>query len=97
MSRAEPQFNIRSRFVRERATLRARKLGVSATKVVEDAMRAYEEAHPIEDELPPGLERKGRLLVLSREGRPTVTLEQALADEQEGRDERDDWIVNPRG
>lgn len=63
---------------------------MNTRQVVEAALLAWEPATVEEEVLPPGLERVGRFLVLAREGRPTVTLEQALASEFEGRDERDD-------
>lgn len=62
MSRADPvQFNVRSAFARARAQELARLTGMTATQVVEDALRGY---------VPPGvpaaagqLVRRGPLLV----------------------------------
>jgi len=62
MARAERiQFNIRSAFARRRARELARETGMTASQVVEEALRAYAPA----PQAPPGaLIRKGRLLVL---------------------------------
>jgi hypothetical protein len=86
MSRANPvQFNVRSAFARERAQELARLTGMTATQVVEDALRRY---------VPPGvptgvgqLVRRGPLLVRRCNGAP-VSLEAANAalDQARGRD-----------
>jgi hypothetical protein len=75
MSRANPvQFNVRSAFARTRAQELARLTGMTATQVVEDALRGY---------VPPGvpaaagrLVRRGPLLVRRSRGAP-VSLEDA--------------------
>lgn len=77
MSRAEHrQLNVRSSFARERAHELAKLTGMTATQVVEDALRGY---------VPPGppatvgaLELRGAILVRPRRGR-RVTLEDANA------------------
>ncbi len=77
MSRANPvQFNVRSAFARARARELARLTGMTATQVVEDALRGY---------VPPGvaaeagqLVRRGPLLVRPSKGAP-VSLEAANA------------------
>lgn len=70
------QFNIRSEFARTRAHELARQTGMTATEVVEDALRAYA---PGANEVPPhGLVRRGSLLVIPARGR-TITLEEANA------------------
>jgi hypothetical protein len=55
MARANPvQFNVRSAFARQRAHELAQQMGMTATQVVEDALRGY---------VPPGAERTlGRLV-----------------------------------
>ena len=55
MPRANPvQFNVRSAFARQRAHELAKLTGMTATQVVEDALRGY---------VPPGAERQvGRLV-----------------------------------
>jgi hypothetical protein len=76
MSRAtEIQFNVRSAFARARAHELAQKTGMTATQIVEDALRAY---------VPPGaprqagsLEWRGPILVMPAKG-PRIT--QAEAD-----------------
>jgi len=77
MSRADhAQFNIRSAFARARAHELAKLTGMTATQVVEDALRGY---------VPPGapaprgnLVRRGSMLVLSTGGK-TVSLEETNA------------------
>lgn len=81
------QLNIRSSFARERATEIARRTGMTATQVIEEALRAY--APPVSEDPPAGLVRRGRLLVLSAEGRRTVTFEEAEEALEAARTERD--------
>jgi hypothetical protein len=77
MSRANSvQFNVRSAFARTRAHELAKLTGMTATEVVEDALRGY---------APPGvpspagrLVRRGALLVQPSDGR-TVSLAEANA------------------
>jgi hypothetical protein len=77
MSRANPvQFNVRSVFARTRAQELAKLTGMTATQVVEDALRGY---------VPPGLPaevgqlvRHGPLLVRRSQG-ASVSLEEANA------------------
>lgn len=86
MSRTNPvQFNVRSAFVKERVQELAKLTGMTATQVVEDAVRAY---------VPPGgpaeaagLVREGPLLVFPANG-AYVSLEEANAALNEVR-ERD--------
>lgn len=86
MARAEPtQLNIRSRFARERASQLARRTGMTATQVVEEALRAY---HPPDDAPSHGsLVRKGMILVKPSSGR-TITLAEANAALEAARTER---------
>lgn len=92
MARAEEvQFNIRSRFARDRAAELARATGMTTAQVVEEALRAYRP--PLPEVLPPGLERRGRLLVLTG-GRP-LNAEETQAAIDAVRDERDDAVANP--
>jgi hypothetical protein len=67
------QLNIRSRFARLRAASLAQATGMSVTKVVEEALRAYQPAHRIVR--PSGLIEKGGLLVKPK-GRAEVTQRQ---------------------
>ncbi len=77
MSRTDPvQFNVRSAFVRARVQELTKQTGMTATQVVEDALRGY---------VPPGapartgrLVRRGPLLVGPAEG-PAVSLDEANA------------------
>lgn len=80
-ARRTSRFNIRSDFVRQRAHELAAQTGMTATQVVEEAMRAY--SPPIEGERVGNLVRRGWLLVgSSYDGKP-VTLEQTNADIEE--------------
>lgn len=79
------QLNIRSRFAKERATTIARSTGMTTTQVVEEALRAY--VPPADDHLPPGLVRRGRLLVGLAPGRK-LTLEEVDATFDAVREER---------
>lgn len=80
----EAQLNIRSRFARDRATQIARETGMTATQVVEEALRAY--APPREEPAPAGMKRRGKLLILT--GGPRVTSDDVIAAIQADRDER---------
>lgn len=79
------QLNIRSQFARERATELARRTGMTATQVVEEALRAYSppETADADEALPPGLARKGLLLVFTGGG--PITLEETNAAIEDGR------------
>lgn len=87
---ATPQLNIRSRFARDRVVELARRTGMTATQVVEEALRAYAPPTP-ESERPDGLIRKGRLLVIPARGR-VITLEETNAAVDAAREERLDAI-----
>jgi hypothetical protein len=77
MSRSDPtQFNVRSAYARARAQELAKQTGMTATQIVEDALRAY---------VPPGvaqpvgrLARRGRILVRPARGK-TISHEAAEA------------------
>ncbi len=89
----DAQLNIRSRFARDRVTALARQTGMTATRIVEEALRAYappvEDERPTEEPLPGRLVRRGRFLVMAaREGAPTVTIADLNAAIQEIRNER---------
>ena len=80
---ARDQFNIRSAFARQRAHEIARETGMTASQVVEEALRAYVRSarEPVGR-----LVRKGKLLVLPGSGK-MVTLaeaEDALTAVREG-------------
>lgn len=69
------QLNIRSDYARERVDQLVRETGRSARQVVEEAVRAYRPPpSPKDEDLPPGMVRKGKLLVWTRSGGP-ITLE----------------------
>jgi hypothetical protein len=76
--RRTAQLNIRSEFARERVREIAARTGMTATEIVEEALRGY---MPLPDPPPDsGLIRKGRILVLAR--RPdedVITHEEAEA------------------
>lgn len=64
MARSETaQINIRSTFVRDRVNALARRTGMTATQIVEEALRAY--APPVVDPPHGRLIRKGPLLVMT--------------------------------
>lgn len=70
------QLNIRSKFARDRATQIARATGMTATQVVEEALRGYVPC--VDTEPGEGLVRVGRMLVLTGGG--GYSLEEAEAD-----------------
>ncbi len=79
------QLNVRSQYARDRVDALTRQTGMTATEVVEEALRCY---HPqvAADDTPPGFTRKGWLLIPDMEG-PIITLEEAnaaLDEEREG-------------
>jgi hypothetical protein len=77
MSRANPiQFNVRSAFARARAQELAKLTGMTATQVVEDALRGY--VPPGAPSETGGLVRRGPLLVRPSKGE-RVSLEDANA------------------
>ncbi len=70
---ARDQFNIRSAYARRRAQEISQQTGMTASQVVEEALRAYAPSAGT----PVGrLVQKGPLLVLPADG-PKITLEQA--------------------
>ncbi len=80
----EAQLNIRSAYARERSTQLARATGMTATQVIEEALRAYS---PPPTSAPRGrLVRRGPLLVMTG-GKP-VTLEETNAAIEAARTER---------
>jgi len=84
---AMPQLNIRSRFARERATELARRTGLTATQVVEEALRAYSPPAAELIRTRSRLVRKGPLLVMPADGR-TFTLDEVEAAAQAARETR---------
>lgn len=78
------QLNIRSDFVRARVDEIAEATGMTATEIVEDALRGY--VPPAEAAVPCGMIRKGPILVIASDGRPKVTLEEANAALEASRD-----------
>ena len=85
MASAAPQLNIRSAFARERVASIARSTGMTATQVVEEALRAY--TPPTQGDVPEGMIRVGPLLVMASRGR-TITVEEADAAIEAVRNER---------
>lgn len=86
VSRGEPtQLNIRSRFARERAAMLARETGMTATQIVEEALRSY--MPPSKGAVSAGLVREGAILVRPARDR-RVSLRQAEAALAETRGER---------
>ena len=84
MSRADHvQFNVRSAFARARARELARLTGMTATQVVEDALRAY--VPPASTPAAGRLERRGPLLVHPGHG-STISLEAANEALERSRD-----------
>lgn len=69
------QVNIRSAIVRERVAQLAAETGKTMTQVVEDAVSAYRPQPSVEEVLPEGMIRRGRLLVFKGHGGPKITLE----------------------
>ena len=68
MPRADnTQFNIRSAYARDRVREIARGTGMTATEVVEDALRGY--VPPVTSEPVEGLVRRGPVLVKPARGR----------------------------
>ena len=88
------QLNIRSAYARQRAQELARQTGRTVTEVVEEALRNYTPPAPAEP--PPGLVRKGRLLVMpAPPGSAPITVEEVNAMIDAAREERADEIMNP--
>jgi hypothetical protein len=86
MSRTEPaQFNVRSSYARKRAREIAEATGMTVTRVVEDALRAY--APPSPATTVGALVRRGPLLVLPAKG-GSVSLDEANAALDATRGER---------
>jgi hypothetical protein len=68
MSRTDPvQFNVRSAFARARAHELAKQTGMTATQIVEDALRAY--VPPGSAARTGGLVQRGTILVKPAQGR----------------------------
>lgn len=77
--RDNAQLNIRSAFARARVAEIAAATGMTATQVIEDALRGYvpPAARQADEPVPEGMIRKGRLLVLApRPGQKTITHKQ---------------------
>ena len=86
MSRVDDtQLNVRSRFARERAAHLSKLTGMTATQVVEEALRTY--MPPIHRDVPTRFVRKGAILVRPADGK-RISLAQANAVLDEDRDER---------
>jgi len=75
--RETDQLNIRSTFARARVQAIARQTGMTAAAIVEDALRGY--SPPAATVPPPGLVRRGPLLVRPAAGRRRVSLAEAEA------------------
>ena len=81
----QSQLNVRSRFARERAALLSKQTGMTATQVVEEALRLY--VVPVHRDVPTKFIRKAGVLVRPAEGK-RISLDQANAALEEDRDER---------
>jgi hypothetical protein len=79
----DSQLNIRSRYARDRAAQLVQSTGMTATQIIEEALRAYS---PPMSALPGKLVRHGAILV--RPGGNRVTLEEANAALDASREER---------
>ena len=76
MARADSiQLSVRSAFARDRARQLAKQTGMTATQIVEDALRGYV---PPDAAATGGLVRRGPLLIMPAEGR-TISLAEAEA------------------
>lgn len=86
MSRVDDtQLNVRSRFARDRAAFLSKQTGMTATQVVEEALRLY--VAPIHRDVPTKFIRKAGVLVRPAEGE-RISLDQANAVLEEDRNER---------
>ena len=84
MASARPaQVNIRSDPARQRLDELVRATGMAATTIVELALASYVPPPLAVDELPPGMKRVGKLLVLT--GGPLLTVEDVNASIEETR------------
>ena len=88
--RSTAQLNIRSAIVRDRVAQLVAETGKTMTQVVEDAVTAYRPTPPVEEVLPEGMVRRGRLLVFKGHGGPKITLEDTNRAIEAGRN-RDLW------
>lgn len=84
------QFNLRSRFARTRARELAERTGMTTTRIVEEALKAFdpEPRTPNRKPAPHGLIWKGPILVKPATGR-TITLRETLDAIEAGRIERE--------
>lgn len=89
MARADHvQFNVRSAFARGRAHALAKQTGMTATQIVEEALRAY--VPPGSTAQAGGLVRKGAILVQPAAGRTISAAEaDAALDAARERDRED--------
>jgi hypothetical protein len=85
------QLNIRSQFARDRVDQLTRQTGMTATQIVEEALRTYQPL--VHEAAPAGLVRKGRFWVKPAGDRPKLTIEQAQAFIDESRLEREEQII----
>lgn len=90
MTRRAAQLNIRSDAARRRVAELVAETGKSATQVVEEAISAYRPQPPVEETIPEGMVRRGRLLVFKGHGGPKITLEDTNRAIEAGRN-RDLW------
>ena len=84
---ASAQINIRSTFVRDRVTLLVQRTGMTATQIVEEALRAY--IPPVSEPSHGRLIRKGSILVMTG-GKPVTRAETNAAIEAVRLGERDE-------
>lgn len=78
------QINIRSDYVRRRTSELTAATGMTATRIIEEALARYTPPIPVEEDVPPGMKRVGRLLVAL--GGPHITAESVQSSIDETRE-----------
>ena len=85
MASARPsQINIRSDYVRRRTDEIGRMTGMTVTRIIEAALEHYIPPVPVDETVPPGMVRRGRILVAL--GGPRITVESVQASIDETRE-----------
>lgn len=78
------QIAVRSDYIRRRTNELVRTTGMTVTRIIEDALAHYIPPVQLQDDIPHGLVREGRLLVLT--GGPPVSAEQVQVSIDETRE-----------
>lgn len=89
----QPQFNIRSRYARDRARQLAEQTGRTTTQIVEEALRVYappSDSAPDGTPGPHGLVWRGGILVIPARGKRIITQEEADAALEAARNREDE-------